>query len=171
MALRTVMIFPKFDNIELIDDIRKQYDPLADVIRPHITIVFPFNMDVTNEELSQILEKRLSHIKPFPIEVCGISKCEDRFGNYLFLNLSKGTDDVIKLHDLLYKNEFAELDVGLQYVPHITVGKFENENKLNEAYEKMKGFNGKFYCVVDKISVEMIGTNEESIIIIEKRLS
>ena len=91
--------------------------------------------------------------------------------SYLFLNLSKGTDDVIKLHDLLYKNEFAELDVGLRYVPHITVGKFENENKLNEAYEKMKGFNGKFYCVVDKISVEMIGTNEESIIIIEKRLS
>ncbi len=58
MALRTVMIFPKFDNIELIDDIRKQYDPLADVIRPHITIVFPFDMDVTNEELLQILEKR-----------------------------------------------------------------------------------------------------------------
>lgn len=58
MALRTVMIFPKFDNIELIDDIRKQYDPLADVIRPHITIVFPFDMDITNEELSQILEKR-----------------------------------------------------------------------------------------------------------------
>lgn len=28
MALRTVMIFPKFDNIELIDDIRKQYDPI-----------------------------------------------------------------------------------------------------------------------------------------------
>lgn len=56
-------------------------------------------------------------------------------------------------------------------MPHITVGKFASENKLNEAYEKMKGFNGKFYCIVDRISVEMIGDNEESIIIFEKRLS
>ncbi|MGN0437157.1 MAG: 2'-5' RNA ligase family protein [Lachnospiraceae bacterium] len=171
MALRTVMIFPKFDNIELIDDIRKQYDPLAEVISPHITIVFPFDMDVSNEELSEILDKRLADVKPFPIEIFGISKHEDRFGNYLFLNLTKGADDVIKLHDLLYKNEFAKLDLGLEYVPHITVGKLENENKLNEAYEKIKEFNGKFSCVIDKISVEMIGPNEESIIIMEKRLS
>lgn len=56
-------------------------------------------------------------------------------------------------------------------MPHITVGKLENENDLNEAYEKIKGFDDKFYCLVDKISVEMIGPNEESIIIIEKKLS
>lgn len=101
MALRTIMIFPEFENIELIDDIRKQYDPLADVIRPHITIVFPLDMDISNEELSEILEKRLANIKPFPIEIFGISKYEDRFGNYLFLNLSKGTDDV-KIYMIRY---------------------------------------------------------------------
>ena len=42
MSERTIMIFPKFSNMEIIDRIRRNYDPLADLVRPHITLVFPF---------------------------------------------------------------------------------------------------------------------------------
>lgn len=31
MSLRTIMIFLQFDNMELIDQIREKYDPLADL--------------------------------------------------------------------------------------------------------------------------------------------
>ena len=48
MKLRTIMIFPEFDNIEVIDKIREQYDPLANFVRPHITIVFPFDSERSN---------------------------------------------------------------------------------------------------------------------------
>ena len=41
-TLRTIMIFPEFENMEIIDNIRKKYDPLAELVRPHITLVFPF---------------------------------------------------------------------------------------------------------------------------------
>ena len=61
------MIFPKFDNIDIIDEIREKYDPLAKLVRPHITIVFPFEMEITNDELSIILENRLRDIKSFEI--------------------------------------------------------------------------------------------------------
>lgn len=37
-------------------------------MRPHITIVFPFEMEITNDELSMILENRLRDIKSFEIE-------------------------------------------------------------------------------------------------------
>lgn len=40
------MIFPDFENVEIIDNIRDKYDPLAKLIRPHITIVFPFDMEI-----------------------------------------------------------------------------------------------------------------------------
>ncbi len=40
--------------------------------------------------------------------------------------------------------------------------------ELNEAYNYVKGINAKFTCKVDKLSVEMIGENEESIIVIER---
>ena len=60
MAQRTIMIFPDFEQMEIIESIRKKYDPLYQLVKPHITVVFPFDMDVSNEELSKILERRNS---------------------------------------------------------------------------------------------------------------
>lgn len=57
-------------------------------------------------------------------------------------------------------------DLGMQYVPHITVGKTSNIEELNKAYENIKDNRCRFVSVIDKISVEMIGENEESIRII-----
>lgn len=88
MNLRTIMIFPEFENMEVIDKIREQYDPLAKLVHPHITIVFPFDSDMSNEDLKALLEKRLQSVKPFKLELAGVSKHENRFGNYLFLDVT-----------------------------------------------------------------------------------
>ena len=165
------MIFPEFDNMNIIDEIRDKYDPLAKLVRPHITLVFPFEMDITNDELSLIMEKRLSEIESFEIDMQGFSKCEDGFGNYLFLNVVNGTEIITHLHDLLYSNEFSEFDLGMQYVPHMTVGKLKTTEELNEAYDSVKENKTLFRSMITKISVEMIGKNEESIIVIEKELN
>jgi hypothetical protein len=42
---------------------------------------------------------------------------------------------------------------------------------LNKAYEEVQVISKAFKTMVNKISVEMIGENEESIIIIEQELS
>jgi hypothetical protein len=42
------MIFPQFKNIEIINEIRNRYDPLAKLVRPHITLVFPFENEMSN---------------------------------------------------------------------------------------------------------------------------
>ncbi|MGN0598947.1 MAG: 2'-5' RNA ligase family protein [Oscillospiraceae bacterium] len=170
MSTRTIMIFPNIDNMEVIDNIRERFDPLAKIVRPHITIVFPFDIEISNDELSHILDTRLDGIEPFEIELQGFSKCEDRFGNYLFLNVIKGAGYISDIHDVLYRNEFMFCDLGLQYIPHMTVGKLSNVEELNRAYEDIKDIKCRFMSVIDKISVEMIGENEESIIIAEKHL-
>ena len=41
---------------------------------------------------------------------------------------------------------------------------------IEKAYEDIKDLDEEFITTVKKISVEMIGSNEESIIIIEKKL-
>lgn len=46
MITRTIMIFPEFENIDVINDIRNKYDPLADLVLPHITLVFPFDSEL-----------------------------------------------------------------------------------------------------------------------------
>ena len=52
----------------------------------------------------------------------------------------------------------------------MTVGKVETTLILDEAYDEIKDIDNVFSCKVDTISVEMIGPNEESIIVIEKSL-
>lgn len=58
----------------------------------------------------------------------------------------------------------------MDYLPHITVGKPADIQELDKAYECVKSMDCKFVSFADKISVEMIGDNEESIIVIEKQL-
>ena len=171
MKLRTIMIFPEFDNIEVIDKIREQYDPLANLVRPHITIVFPFDSDRSNEELKAVLENRLQSVKSFKLEMAGVRKHEDRFGNYLFLEVTQGEKELCHIHDVLYKNEFSDYDLGLPYVPHITIGKMSERRRLDEAYNKVKNMSETFGTIINKVSVEMIGDNEESIIVAEIALS
>ena len=50
---RDILIFPKFDNVEIIQEIRKKYDELYSIIPPHITLAFPFNDDISNDELKE----------------------------------------------------------------------------------------------------------------------
>ncbi len=52
MTVRTIMIFPEFKNMEIIDKIRNQYDPLANLVRPHITLVFEESIIVIEKELT-----------------------------------------------------------------------------------------------------------------------
>ena len=68
--LRTIMIFPQFENIEIIDEIRDRYDPLAKLVRPHITLVFPFESEMTNDEIEEKLTSSLKGVKPFELILC-----------------------------------------------------------------------------------------------------
>lgn len=164
MNLRTIMIFPEFENMEVFDKIREQYDSLTKLVRPHITIVFPFDRDMSNENLNVLLEKRLQSVKPFKLELAGVSKHEDRFGNYLFLEVTQGVKELCYIHDILYQNEFLEYDLGL---PYITIGKLSVKYKLDEAYNQVKDMSETFCTLVNKVSVEMIGDDEESVIMAE----
>ena len=171
MITRTIMIFPEFENIGSIDKIRSKYDPLADLVRPHITLVFPFESDMTDDEVREILEKRLEDTKPFDLTLQGFSRqIDEKFGNFLFLNVTNGNDEIVKIHDILYANEFKRFNLGYPYIPHMTVGKAKTVDELNAAYEDASSCNEVFSTTVTKISVEMIGEHEESIIIIEKEL-
>lgn len=170
MSLRTILIFPDFENIEIIEKIRQKYDPQVSLIRPHITLVFPFESKIGNKELEQILRGKIKNVCPFEIELTGFSKHSDEFGNYIFLSISKGKREIEKIHRLLYESELKEFDLGRTYMPHMTVGKLPTPELLDEVYNEIIKSTDVFKTVVDKISVEMIGENGESIIIFEVAL-
>lgn len=167
MNKRVIMIFPELENIDLINDIRKKYDPLSDLVLPHITLVFPFDSELTNEELSLYLKESLSDIHAFKVRSEGFSKHEDRYGNYLFLNVVQCMYIIKNIHDILYKDKLKQFDAGYDYVPHMTVGKVSSMELLDKAFDDVNKYNHKFSTVVKKISVGIIAEHEESIIVIE----
>lgn len=79
--------------------------------------------------------------------------------NYIFLNCIKGCENLIYLHDEIYKKILSShFNDSITYIPHITLGQASSIDELN-------GFNYTFSTFVDEISIELIGENDESIII------
>lgn len=169
MTKRAVVIFPKCEDIKPINDMRKQYDPLAMFIPPHITLVFPFENDDTNEEIDQKLQRSLGVQSPFKVELCGISKNVDAYGNYLFLNVIQGNQAIEALHKALYKGFFSEDKSVPNYIPHITVGKLPSVCELEAAYEACVCSDA-FLFTVDTVSVVKIKERENRITEIEQEV-
>jgi 2'-5' RNA ligase len=159
--------------MKTIDEIRMKYDPLASHVRPHITLVFPFTGDIESGELKSHLENVLSHIKPFRIVLKGILPVKS-FGNYLFLNIEDGKDEIIEVHRRLYTGILeAYYPQWLKpggYLPHMTVGNIEGEEEFKAAIEDTKRIADVFDNIANKVSVEIIDENEDSIVEMEIEL-
>ena len=168
MMHRSIILFPKFENMDLINEIRAAYDPLYSCIAPHITLVFPFESELTMEELQAHVSKQLQHMKPIKIIAKGITGTMD---GYVFLDIKVGNDQIIELHDQLYAECLkAHLNRYIPYTPHITVGRLFDPQKHEAAVEVLSDFNTEFTTVIDSVYVECIGDNEESIIEFECKL-
>ena len=171
---RCIMIFPQFKNINIIDGIREKYDPLSNNVRPHITLVFPFESNISKEDLQDSLIASLQEVKPFKLILGEIIKIDNAVGFFLFLSVNYGSEKIIELHNKLYSGMFKTykpkwLNEG-GFMPHMTIGNFTDRTALSNAYQDVCSIEDRFSILVDKISVEIIDENEDSIIEIEVNL-
>lgn len=160
---RDVIIFPGFGNLGILEDIRKKYDELYKILPPHITLAFPFDSDMSDEQLEGSLRDVLKDFKPFKIKMKGVSFHEDtRVGtNYIFLDFIQGQDTITDMHNRIYE-EVLKTGSDFEYIPHVTLGNTDEILDLHIEEE--------FETVIDEIVVERIGDNEESNIIISIKL-
>lgn len=161
---RSIILFPELEQLNLIQGIRDKYDPLATLIAPHITLVFPFESDISNYELERHLKESLEGIKKFRVELKGITG--DLEDGYIFLNVKKGNDQIIELHDKLYSGVLEKyLFRKVNYIPHITVGRVEDKVAFNHTIDELEDFKMSFNTEIKKVYVEMISDNDKSIIL------
>ncbi len=169
MISRAIHIFPKFENMNLLNSIRKKYDPLFNFIKPHITIIFPFDSNLSTEDIEKILISNLLEFNQFEIQMDRIS---GHFDGYIYLNISKGIEQIIKIYNKLYSNQLSKYyDNRYTYIPHIILGRISNRNKY---LDFLQNHIKKKYCfksTVKKISVEIINDDETSEIEYEYNLS
>ena len=158
---RDILIFPQFTNIEKIENIRKQYDELYKILPPHITLAFPFESSMSNDELKDRLMQVLKSVEPFEIVMSGVSlhKDENIKTNYIFLNVVSGVKEIKILHNEIYEKVLNQ-KMSFEYIPHITLGTTENDQIEFE-------MNDEFKTIVTKVFVEKIGENEKSNVLFE----
>lgn len=157
MPTRAIVIFPHARDLAEINRLRARFDPLARVIAPHITVVFPFNSDGGRIDLRAHLERAIADMPAFIIRLAGITGGGDN-GEYLFLNVEQGSRGVIELHDRLYSGSLARhLSLEQPYVPHLTVGRVKDPAAFSEALAEASSSNIKL--TVDVAEVALVRTD------------
>ncbi|MEN6637537.1 MAG: 2'-5' RNA ligase family protein [Clostridiaceae bacterium] len=160
---RAIVLFPKCNNIDAIQAIRERFDPLASYIAPHITIVFPFEGELSTAELREHLACVLEGVKKFNVRLNGITG--DFRDGYLFLNVKQGNDNIIDLHDRLYSGILEGfLFRKVTYCPHMTVGRVEEKTEFEKALDELGCNVERFETTVDTLYVENIDSSEQSTI-------
>ena len=162
---RDILIMVNFPNIDKIKEIQKKYYDIADKIDPHIAVVFPFDSDISDEELYEKLSKVVENYKPFKIKCHGVSTPVGE-PNYRFLDVVENRDIIKKMSDDIYKSiipEHLEHRDKHNYVPHISLANMplDKEIELDDTFE----------MIVDSLYVERIGSNDESIKLYDIRLN
>jgi 2'-5' RNA ligase len=165
---RTIMIFPEIEEGNPIELIREKYDPLYKCVRPHLTLVFTFESSLTTDEIKAHLKTALRDIPSFDLAMDKIVKIDNPFGKYLFLLVDEGLETIKTLSSKLYTGLLSPYKPDWlnekTYLPHMTLGVFESEEALEMAYESIDSKDLYFKRHINKVSVEIIGEDEASII-------
>lgn len=165
MTNRCILIFPQFENVSVIDEIRRKYDPNYFNVLPHITLVFPFESDISKEQLIAHIKNKLQKTKCFCLKLGNLIKKHSK-EYYLMLEVTEGSNKVKELHENLYEGILTPFKPSWPdgFMPHMTVGQFEDEAGLEAAYDSLSGIDEQFSARICRVSVEIIGNNSESII-------
>ena len=162
MLNRAIVIFPQFNNIRVINEIREKYDPLFEYIAPHITLVFPFESNILSNELDQHIMQSLGGIEKFNLSMKGITGSSD---GYIFLDVKEGNDKIIEMHDRLYTGLLNEHHNRFTpYFPHLTLGRLKDEKKHQEIVKSLFAFNEVFEIKIEEVAVVNLDERERSII-------
>ncbi|NHK32678.1 MAG: 2'-5' RNA ligase family protein [Asgard group archaeon] len=138
---RILVHYPRIDTTK-IEDFRRKYDFTYDVIRAHITIVFPCDEKVTEEEISDHIKTVLEEWEPFEVTLEDFTLSKDY---WLFLTMTKGNDTVIQLYKDLYQGilePYSQMDL---FIPHIGVGYFARKEDQSdfESYGELLDYKEK----------------------------
>jgi 2'-5' RNA ligase len=120
-AAQHAIVVPVDDPVAWIDEVRRRHDPMAALIPPHFTLVYPFEASLPPGALRAHMVQTLAGCPPFEVALAGVSGAD---GEYLRYDIKQGNDALIALHDRLYSGPLAGyLDITRSYQPHMTIGR------------------------------------------------
>jgi 2'-5' RNA ligase len=124
MTRRVLVVFPRIAPCNAWSQVvsfRDRFDPLARRVPPHLTLVHPFLDTLSDRALETHVQAVAGTLNVFPIILERVSLHE---GEYLFLNVTRGGDDLVKARNQLYQGSLARhCDRDNTFIPHMTIGR------------------------------------------------
>jgi 2'-5' RNA ligase len=149
MKLRSIAIYPQFEGDQALIALRQQYDHLANKVPYHITLVFPFSSAISSAEIEAHL--RQNRPKPFFIEL-GRPVLDH---GLVMIPITEGCEHISRWHDALYQGLLSPyLSTQYRYLPHITIGRSQNQDDLNTGLKEasklpiLSGWVTQFGCEI-----------------------
>jgi 2'-5' RNA ligase len=148
---RAIVLFLPSPEPDAVVALRRQFDPLFGSLAAHVTLVFPFVGDLGPEALRRHVEQATRGVSPITVRLAGVTGAN---GLNLFLNVKRGNDALIDLHDRLYRGPLEKyLSYEFSYTPHVTVGRFTDESAFRAALEVASAAAIDFEATLDAVSV------------------
>jgi 2'-5' RNA ligase len=118
---------------EPIGSFRRAHYPTADLLEPHLTVVFPVPAAIGRKAFGEHVRGVVSRTPAFDIRLSGLGKSWD---HWMFLGVAEGRDEVVALHDALYAGILRPyLWTEQPYVPHVGLGLFVEERDTHDLLE------------------------------------
>ncbi len=149
--MRAIHLFPVLPQVVL--DFRAEHDPLGDKIPPHITLVFPFEDELSDADLSAHVEKQVGARIRIDFE---LGPPEIGQGGYVWLPVTRGKAQIMDLHDALYAGPLLRhLSLSREYIPHVTIAR-TTPTLVNRLYDLACTLPGNMNGVLDAVVGERI---------------
>jgi len=126
-----IVAFPTLRSADLVEAVRSRFDPLAAVLKAHVTLVFPFSDSAMAPYLADHITQAVAGLAPFDMS---LTRPRIADAGYLFLTVAAGSQHFVNLHDRLYSGPLARhLSLTRTYEPHITIGRLPTADRLAAA--------------------------------------
>ena len=137
VVTRYLYLRPEHPRLPWIQDLRRRYDPLAEKVPPHLTVVFPFPDPRSPTRLVSLLNEFLP-TRTFSFSLSG----PVRDGEYLYFPVDEGKEMLAILHDALYEAlPPGLLSPGRPYVPHLTFGRCRTPEEGDRILRELRRFD------------------------------
>ena len=121
----SLVYFPDV-GADSLNGIRRKYDPTFELIRPHVTIMFPAPESVGEVRLREHIHNIALRRRQFPVRFRGFVKSPD---HWLFLKVEDGNAEFVQLYASMYTGPLAEFRRDdVEFVPHVSLGLFVNKD-------------------------------------------
>jgi hypothetical protein len=128
-------------DYEWIQNYRQKHDPrYFSVVQPHFTLIFSMG-NIEQTEFVNEVKKQADGFSAFDFIINVATINQDDSGEYYheFLVPDTGYSNIVKLHDRLYADKFADaLRYDIDFIPHIGIG---NSNDVKGSKQRIDELN------------------------------